>query len=128
MLLKLERIFLPLLRANLRGQGACPSEPEVDRAEATGTHKEGLASEIGVAATTITKLARTDQKVASSLPLDPGGGILAVLEVGRSAGEWRKPDDSWASFAFASISKNRAYNVTCRSKKLLSARTLQLQL
>ena len=41
-----------------------------------------LAAEIGVAATTITRLARTDAKAASSLPLDLGGKILTVLEVG----------------------------------------------
>ena len=41
-----------------------------------------LASEIGVAATTITRLARTDVKGASSLPLDLAGKILTVLEVG----------------------------------------------
>jgi DNA-binding Xre family transcriptional regulator len=41
-----------------------------------------LASEIGVAATTITRLARTDAKGASSLPLDLAGKILTVLEVG----------------------------------------------
>ena len=41
-----------------------------------------LASEIGVAATTITRLARTDDKAASSLPLDLAGKILTVLEVG----------------------------------------------
>ena len=41
-----------------------------------------LASEIGVAATTITRLARTDEKGASSLPLDLAGKIVTVLEVG----------------------------------------------
>ena len=41
-----------------------------------------LASEIGVAATTITRLPRTDAKSASSLPLDLAGKILTVLEVG----------------------------------------------
>jgi DNA-binding Xre family transcriptional regulator len=41
-----------------------------------------LASEIGVAATTITRLARTDAKGASSLPLDLAGKILTVLDVG----------------------------------------------
>jgi DNA-binding Xre family transcriptional regulator len=40
-----------------------------------------LAAEIGVAATTITRLARTDDKAASSLPLDLAGKILTVLEV-----------------------------------------------
>jgi len=39
-----------------------------------------LAAEIGVAATT--RLARTDDKAASSLPLDLAGKILTVLEVG----------------------------------------------
>ena len=38
-----------------------------------------LASEIGVAATTITRLARTDDKAASSLPLDLAGKIATVL-------------------------------------------------
>jgi len=41
-----------------------------------------LASEIGVAATTITRLTRTDEKGASSLPLDLAGKIVTVLEVG----------------------------------------------
>ncbi len=41
-----------------------------------------LATEIGVAATTITRLARTDDKAASSLPLDLAGKILSVLDVG----------------------------------------------
>jgi DNA-binding Xre family transcriptional regulator len=40
-----------------------------------------LAAEIGVAATTITRLARTDAKAAASLPLDLAGKILTVLEV-----------------------------------------------
>ena len=40
-----------------------------------------LAAEIGVAATTITRLARRDEKGASSLPLDLAGKILTVLEV-----------------------------------------------
>jgi len=40
-----------------------------------------LATEIGVAATTITRLARTDAKAASSLPLDLAGKILTVLQV-----------------------------------------------
>jgi len=39
-----------------------------------------LASEIGVAATTITRLARTDDKAASSLPLDLAGKIVTVLD------------------------------------------------
>jgi len=41
-----------------------------------------LAAEIGVAATTITRLARTDDKAAASLPLDLAGKIVTVLEVG----------------------------------------------
>jgi len=41
-----------------------------------------LASEIGVAATTITRLARTDEKGASSLPLDLAGKIVTVLDCG----------------------------------------------
>jgi len=41
-----------------------------------------LASEIGVAATTITRLARTDAKAAASLPLDLAGKIVTVLDVG----------------------------------------------
>jgi len=41
-----------------------------------------LASEIGVATTTITRLARTDEKKASSLPLDLAGKILTILDVG----------------------------------------------
>ena len=43
---------------------------------------DALASEIGDAATTITRLARHDDKGASSLPLDLAGKILRVLEVG----------------------------------------------
>jgi DNA-binding Xre family transcriptional regulator len=39
-----------------------------------------LASEIGVAATTVTRLARTDDKAASSLPLVLAGKIVTVLE------------------------------------------------
>jgi hypothetical protein len=42
---------------------------------------DALASEIGVAATTSTRLARTDDKDASSLPLHLAG-ILTVLEGG----------------------------------------------
>jgi DNA-binding Xre family transcriptional regulator len=41
-----------------------------------------LAAEIGVAATTITRLAQTDEMSASSLPLDLAGKILTVLDVG----------------------------------------------
>ena len=41
-----------------------------------------LASEIGVAATTITRLARTDEKGASSLPLDLAGKVVTVLDCG----------------------------------------------
>jgi len=41
-----------------------------------------LAVAAGVAATTITRLARNDDKAASSLPLDLAGKILTVLEVG----------------------------------------------
>ncbi len=41
-----------------------------------------LATEIGVAATTITRLARTDAKRASSLPLDLAGKIVTVLDCG----------------------------------------------
>jgi DNA-binding Xre family transcriptional regulator len=41
-----------------------------------------LAAEIGVAATTITRLARTDAKAASSLPLDLASRIVAVLDCG----------------------------------------------
>ena len=41
-----------------------------------------LAAEIGVAATTITRLARKDDKAASSLPLDLAGKIVTVLDCG----------------------------------------------
>ena len=41
-----------------------------------------LASEIGVAATTITRLARTDEKGASALSLDLAGKIVTVLDCG----------------------------------------------
>ncbi|NBY58581.1 MAG: hypothetical protein EBQ52_00115 [Synechococcaceae bacterium LLD_019] len=41
-----------------------------------------LAAEIGVAATTITRLARTDDKAAASLPLDLAGKIVTVLDCG----------------------------------------------
>jgi len=43
---------------------------------------DAVASEIGVAATTITRLSRTDDKDASSLPLHLAGKILTVHEVG----------------------------------------------
>ena len=42
----------------------------------------GLAVATGVAATTITRLARNDQKAASALSLDLAGKIVSVLEVG----------------------------------------------
>jgi DNA-binding Xre family transcriptional regulator len=42
----------------------------------------GLAVAAGVAATTITRLARNDQKAASALSLDLAGKIVSVLEVG----------------------------------------------
>jgi len=41
-----------------------------------------LAAEIGVAATTITRLARKDDKAAASLPLDLAGKIVTVLDCG----------------------------------------------
>ena len=41
-----------------------------------------LAVQAGVAATTVTRLARTDEKGASALSLDLAGKILTVLEVG----------------------------------------------
>ena len=41
-----------------------------------------LAVQAGVAATTVTRLARTDEKAASALSLDLKGKILTVLEVG----------------------------------------------
>ena len=41
-----------------------------------------LASKIGVATTTITRLARTDEKGASSFPLDLAGKIVSVLHCG----------------------------------------------
>lgn len=41
-----------------------------------------LAVQAGVAATTITRLARTDDKAASSLSLNLAGKIVTVLEVG----------------------------------------------
>ena len=43
---------------------------------------DALASEIDVATTTSTRLARTDDKGASSLPLHLAGKILTVLEMG----------------------------------------------
>ena len=39
-----------------------------------------LAIQCGVAATTITRLARQDDKAASSLPLDLAGKIVTVLD------------------------------------------------
>jgi DNA-binding Xre family transcriptional regulator len=54
---------------------------EVDRGQKAIT-MNSLAAEIGVAATTITRLARNDDKAASSLPLELAGKILTVLEVG----------------------------------------------
>lgn len=41
-----------------------------------------LAVQVGVATTTITRLARTDEKAASGLPLDLAGKILTVLDCG----------------------------------------------
>ena len=41
-----------------------------------------LAVAAGVAATTITRLARNDDKAASSLPLDLAGKIVTVLDCG----------------------------------------------
>ena len=41
-----------------------------------------LAVQCGVAATTITRLARNDDKAASSLPLDLAGKIVTVLDCG----------------------------------------------
>ncbi len=41
-----------------------------------------LATQAGVAATTVTRLARDDQKAAAALSLDLAGKILTVLEVG----------------------------------------------
>ena len=42
----------------------------------------GLAVAAGVAATTITRLARNDQKAASALSLDLAGKIVSVLDCG----------------------------------------------
>ena len=42
----------------------------------------GLAVAAGVAATTITRLARNDQKAASTLSLDLAGKIVSVLHCG----------------------------------------------
>ncbi|MDA1246241.1 MAG: helix-turn-helix transcriptional regulator [Cyanobacteria bacterium] len=42
----------------------------------------GLAIAAGVAATTITRLARNDQKAASALSLDLAGKIVSVLNCG----------------------------------------------
>ena len=39
-----------------------------------------LAAQAGVAATTITRLARTDEKAASALSLDLAGRIVTVLQ------------------------------------------------
>ena len=41
-----------------------------------------LASQAGVAATTVTRLARTDDKAASALSLDLAGKIVTVLDCG----------------------------------------------
>ena len=41
-----------------------------------------LAVQAGVAATTITRLARSDEKAATALSLDLAGKIVTVLEVG----------------------------------------------
>ena len=41
-----------------------------------------LAFQAGVAATTITRLARTDEKAASALSLDLAGRIVTVLDCG----------------------------------------------
>ncbi|MCX5946661.1 MAG: helix-turn-helix domain-containing protein [Cyanobacteria bacterium] len=52
------------------------------RAEAGGKAitMNSLAVAAGVAATTITRLARNDDKAASSLPLDLAGKIVTVLD------------------------------------------------
>ena len=42
----------------------------------------GLAAQAGVAATTITRLARTDDKAAAALSLDLAGKIVTVLDCG----------------------------------------------
>jgi DNA-binding Xre family transcriptional regulator len=42
----------------------------------------GLAVAAGVAATTITRLARNDQKAASALSLDLAGKVVTVLDCG----------------------------------------------
>ena len=44
--------------------------------------KNSLAAEIGVAATTITRLARTDDKAAAALSLDLASKIVTVLDCG----------------------------------------------
>lgn len=44
--------------------------------------KNGLAVAAGVAATTITRLARNDDKAASALSLDLAGKVVTVLDVG----------------------------------------------
>jgi DNA-binding Xre family transcriptional regulator len=41
-----------------------------------------LAVQAGVAATTITRLARTDEKAAAALSLDLAGKIVTVLDCG----------------------------------------------
>ena len=71
---KLVRLTLAkaLAKANLR------------RAEAgeKAITMNGLAVAAGVAATTITRLARNDQKAASALSLDLAGKIVSVLDCG----------------------------------------------
>jgi len=44
--------------------------------------KNSLATQAGVAATTITRLARTNEQVASALSLDLSGKIVTVLDCG----------------------------------------------
>jgi DNA-binding Xre family transcriptional regulator len=60
------------------------AKANVRRAEAgeKAITMNGLAVAAGVAATTITRLARNDDKAASALSLDLAGKIVSVLEVG----------------------------------------------
>ena len=60
------------------------ARPNLRRAEAGGRAitMNSLAIAAGVAATTITRLARTDEKSASALSLDLAGKIVTVLDCG----------------------------------------------
>ena len=62
--------------------GSCPFLCSVEAAGEKAITMNGLAVAAGVAATTITRLARNDQKAASALSLDLAGKVVTVLDCG----------------------------------------------